>query len=516
MELSPLLRHFNNVCVHIAYKGAMNRQGYAWFAYPGDGQQIPDPPLFSRHVEFIHNQSELRVLVPWWKQETINRPGGIGHFKVIVTASDLKNGNHSKRTRWIRNASWFTDFSHGGTPNLWTNICHFSNTMFPFFEAAHKGQVCRLPLENVLLWQVKFSASILNNISYHGGLLGAVLEEQRRVWAKHNGVLPGKQKFSAWFDEDIQAGDTLCFEEAVVVRETNPQHRKLSLQTRASMSSAGVARGFGGDRSVHAAFRKAVLGYLRVPQLRPRIPTITYLSRPMTPKDAMIHGKAWQLRCHVTLGTFRKLRATLLRESGYTLQRAVFERTPYAYQAEIISQTDIFWGAHGAGMVHIPLLPKLATVVEMFNCGHFSYLYANLALNLGIKYFAMQRLEPYCMIPNLFGDTRKNMSKTYAYRYDEALPILMQAVRYHVWQDPSSDLHGREPKCYVAQKMVEFNGMLPSGMSVKKWENECLPGIGDSAAAREHRKRSFAFMQRLESPEGNGKPGQYTRWAGLG
>ena len=212
----------------------------------------------------------------------------------------------------------------------------------------------------------------------------------------------------------------MCFEEAIVVRETNPQHRKILLQTRASMSSAGVARGFGGDKAVHASFRRAVLAYLHLASPPPRVPTITYLSRPLGGKDAKLHGKAWQLRCHVTLATFRRLKNTVYRESAYILSRAIFEKTPYAFQARVISQTDIFWGAHGAGMVHIPLLPKLAVVVEMFNCGHFSSLYSNLALNLGVKYFAMQRTEPWCLTPSLYGDTRKNMSKSYAYTYQEA------------------------------------------------------------------------------------------------
>ena len=84
----------------------------------------------------------------------------------------------------------------------------------------------------------------------------------------------------------------------------------------------------------------------------------------------------------------------------------------------------------------MPLLPPGAVVVEMFNCGHFSYLYANYALNLKVRYFAMQRTESYCYRPTLKGDTRRNISKTYRYTLAEAEPMLMQAVRYHMWSDP--------------------------------------------------------------------------------
>ena len=73
-------------------------------------------------------------------------------------------------------------------------------------------------------------------------------------------------------------------------------------------------------------------------------------------------------------------------------------RLPYPIW-QVIANTDIFWASHGAGMVHLPLLPPAAVAIEMFNCGHFSYLYANLALNLGVRYFLMQRLEPYCYRP---------------------------------------------------------------------------------------------------------------------
>ena len=503
--------------MHIAYKGAMNRQGYAWFPGEGGAQHVPDPPLFSRHVEFLKAESQFPDVHTWWKASDVNRTVGGRWNKVTVTASDLKKPrNYTKDARWIKGTSWFLDFSHGGTPNLWRNICHFSNSMFPFFEAAHKAQVCKLPLSNVFLWQVPYSTSLLGNTSYHGGIMGATLQEQRRVWSEVHGVKEAKEKIRVWFDEDITAGDTLCFEEVVTAREPNTQHRKINLQTRASMTTAGVARGFGGDPNVRWSFRRAILAHLRVPAPVPRVPTITYLSRPMG-KDAKLHGKAWQLRCHVTIDTFRQLKSKLFREAGYNLARAVFERTTYRYQADVISNTDIFWAAHGAGMVHQPLLPALAVVVEMFNCGHFSYLYANLALHLGIKYFAMQRTEPYCYQPqSLWSDTRKNISKTYAFKMSEALPILLQAARYHLWQDPTPDLNGREPKCEVARKWVAVNGALPSGMSYRRYKIECEPGLGDSEAAKAHRRTSSQWITRQEPPGGDGRPGMYTRWAGLG
>ena len=498
---SELLRHFENVCVHIAYKGSMNRQGYAWF-HANNGARVadlPSPPIFSRHVEFIKSADDLRRVRTWWKPRDVNRTVGIAKYR--TSASDLSEGHRPQSVTWLRNTSWFIDVSHGGTPNLWTNICHWSNSIFPLFEAAYRGNVCQRPLQHVLLWQVPRPIWDKMPEGYHRGTIDAVLSEYHRhaqlgASSAHAATSP---RFL--FEADLAAGMTVCFDEVVVAREPNLQHRKLIYQTRSSMSTAGVARGFG-TRNVRFAFRRRVLAQLRVPMPEPRIPTITHLSRPFGVKDAKLHGRAWQLRCHIRPSTFRQLQTMVYKTAGYRMLRAVFERTTYAYQAKVISETDIFWASHGAGMVHLPLLPKDAAAIEMFNCGHFSYLYANLALNLGVRYFPMQRTEPWCYRPqSLYGDTRKNMSKTYAFSLAEAEPILMQAVRYHMWQDPTPDVSGREPRCETALKILRSSGALPSGMTSKRWQ-ECLAGTPRA--------------RNIDPDDGDGSPGQYTRFAGLG
>ena len=125
-EPSPVLRRFEHVCVHIAYKGAMNRQAYAFYApgSPSSGRPRPNPPLFSRHVEFLSSIDDLARVRTWWKDSDVNRTVG-KWFPYTTSASDLKHARNVA-ARWIPNASWFLDFSHGGTPNLWRNICHLS------------------------------------------------------------------------------------------------------------------------------------------------------------------------------------------------------------------------------------------------------------------------------------------------------------------------------------------------------------------------------------------------------
>ena len=525
---SPLLRRYENMCIHVAFKGSMNRQGYAWLV--DEGATVPNPPLFTRHVEFLPSKDHLLNVTQWWNPKHINltvgRRGAVAGY--TVTASRLLNKEGSRgTTKWLPGASWFIDASHGGTPNLWSNICHFSDSMLPFFEAAHLGQVCSRPIGQVLMWQVPRNDPRLDSSSgsFHSGILGTVLEEQARVSGHESAPRP---RFL--FDEDIRAGDTFCFEEVVAVHEPNLQHRSVNLQTRASMSTQGVARGFG-STAVRFAFRSAVLSHLKIAPPEPRVPTITYLSRPYSNKaEAKLYGRVWQQRCHIGPQVLHRLERLVRREAGYQLNRVVFERTTYAHQAQVVSQTDIFWSTHGAGMVHLTMLPPLAAAIEMFNCGHFSYLYANLALNLRVRYFPMQLTEPWCYQPPISGDTRKNMTKTYAYKFEEASPVLMQAVRYHFWQDPGEEIHGTEPKCEYAAKMLRATGALPAGMGLRQWE-KCSGGKSGKRAGRGKaddedgvdppvrtlgRRRRGMGGRFAQGPEGNGRPGQWTRWGGFG
>jgi len=197
---------------------------------------------------------------------------------------------------------------------------------------------------------------------------------------------------------------------------------------------------------------------------------------------------------------------------------------------QAVSESDIFWAAHGAGMVHMPLLPPGAVVIEMFNCGHFSYLYANMALNLRIKYFAMQRTEPYCYTPqSMHGDTRRNLTKQYAYTVEEAEPVLMQAVRYRIWLDPGPSLTGHESLCAHAAKAVELTGALPPGTNTNAWLEYCLPVLqrnsstsvggwsyNDSGSTRQGLSRRRRAQNAWASGPGmailkSGAPGSYTK-----
>ena len=162
---------------------------------------------------------------------------------------------------------------------------------------------CRMSSYGKCLGQWKNMAK-----GYHRGTIEAVLEEYRRHTQLDSVVPPPELPVKYWFEEDIAAGMTFCFDELVVVKEPNLQHRKLTLQTRSSMSTAGVARGFGA-REVRYAFRRAVLSHLRLPPpSRACRPSPTCLGFGV--KDAKLHGRAWQLRCHIKPSTFEGCRPT--------------------------------------------------------------------------------------------------------------------------------------------------------------------------------------------------------------
>ena len=493
---SPLIRRYKDVCVHVAYKGFMARQGYA---YPQETGQQPaherdayDTAL-SRHVQLLPSKYHLKNVKPWWTEKDV----GIKKGDFTTQGSDLRRvareieDNDRSRTTYIKDASWFVDISHGGTPNLWTNICHFSNTMLPFFEAAHLGFAPEKPLRNVMLWQVPKSStsSRFSNSSFHGAQLQTNLAEMLRTRKKlgRDDAQANSDPVKLWYDDDMPAGSTFCFEELVVVREPNLLQRRTGLQSRASMSTGGVARGFSSP-SVRDAYRSAILTQLGVVPSTLRQPTLTYLTRPTDKGDRAEHGTSWQKRCHVAGDVYRKLKHHIEKSTGFKVQRVIFEKTPYVEQARIIAETDILWTTHGAGLVHMPLLPKTSAVVEMFNCDHFSYLYANMALHLGIKYFAMHRTLPECYIPqNMFQDLRRNMTKSYAYTYEEALPMLMQSLRYMLWIDPGYQISGNEEYCLQMNISRRLNGRLPPFNPVERYKKGCL---GDSPAGYQQGMKS--------------------------
>lgn len=61
-----------------------------------------------------------------------------------------------------------------------------------------------------------------------------------------------------------------------------------------------------------------------------------------------------------------ELIAELKKNQSYAVKSVRFERAmAFADQLEIVRNTDIFIGMHGAGLTHLLFLPKWASVFEM-------------------------------------------------------------------------------------------------------------------------------------------------------
>ncbi|KAL4229914.1 hypothetical protein ACF0H5_010305 [Mactra antiquata] len=81
--------------------------------------------------------------------------------------------------------------------------------------------------------------------------------------------------------------------------------------------------------------------------------------------------------------------------NGHTINELVLEQISMKQQLQIISQTDILFGMHGAGMAHALFLPKHAAVFETFpNYWGFLRHFKSFSRWRGIKYLGWQNKSP--------------------------------------------------------------------------------------------------------------------------
>ncbi|KAK6632461.1 hypothetical protein RUM44_007503 [Polyplax serrata] len=82
--------------------------------------------------------------------------------------------------------------------------------------------------------------------------------------------------------------------------------------------------------------------------------------------------------------------AGLRRNKSYDVRRTVFGKNlRFIDQLEIIRNTDIFIGMHGAGLTHLLFLPDWAGVFELYNCEDENC-YMDLARLRGVKYITWE------------------------------------------------------------------------------------------------------------------------------
>lgn len=105
--------------------------------------------------------------------------------------------------------------------------------------------------------------------------------------------------------------------------------------------------------------------------------------------------------------------------------------TPFLEQVEMMANTDILIGMHGAGLTHALFLPDWAAVFELYNCDD-EHCYKDLARLRGVKYLTWQKAskvyaEDDGHHPNL-GAHKKFTN--YSFDKHEFLRLVMSAVKH--------------------------------------------------------------------------------------
>ncbi|XP_046439700.1 EGF domain-specific O-linked N-acetylglucosamine transferase-like [Daphnia pulex] len=179
------------------------------------------------------------------------------------------------------------------------------------------------------------------------------------------------------------------------------------------------------------AFSKFILHRLKIPKRTaidlvelPRI-KITLLSR-NTQYRRILNEKA----------LLDKLRSS---PRQYTIQRVEFtHETDFRQQLNIIQDTDIFIGMHGAGLTHLLFLPDWASVFELYNCGD-EHCYADLARLRGVHYQTWtnpEKLKPQDEGHHPSDGGPHAKFTNYSFDTDEFLRIVDSAAD-HVSQHPT-------------------------------------------------------------------------------
>ena len=210
-----------------------------------------------------------------------------------------------------------------------------------------------------------------------------------------------------------------------------------------TLVEGGAATGARLGRSPESVGREVSLGAAPPPRR-----TITLLERSHSIK-----------RCRLSHAAIMGVRR-IAKRAGYTVQLHDFDLAPrMRTQALLVYSTNILITAHGAALTHLPLLPEGAVVLELFNCEHFAYGYANLARASQLYYEAVRRPERECQEPrDLTGDTRARMNENYAYTLDVIAPFVRRAIRYQWWFDHPSSAWGLGSAANDTNERTNENG----------------------------------------------------------
>ena len=392
-------------------------------------------------------------------------------------------------------------------PALWTHICFWSSVVYPLWEGIYMGELDGLPpVQDVVVWQAP--GAFFRGFPFMRDTLALVVEAALR---RHAQPPEGAGQVRIHYTDSFREGSVACFEHMVRVRLPRINGDSSGLGwghgwnlvgaaarsgAVAFQSSLGCASGFS-SRAARLSYREAFLWMYESPRhpksgapARARAEARAWA--PLSAAEAaawtLVEGNATgarlgsspesvglevspgeappprrtitllqrQKRCRLSRAAVTGVRR-IAERAGYTLQLQDFDRIPsMRTQALVFSSTSILITAHGAALTNLPLLPEGAAVLELFNCEHFAYGYANLARASQLYYEAVRRPERECQEPrDLTGDTRKRMNENYAYSLDVIAPYVRRAIRYQWWFDHPSSAWGPGPANDTAEEQQE-------------------------------------------------------------
>lgn len=101
-------------------------------------------------------------------------------------------------------------------------------------------------------------------------------------------------------------------------------------------------------------------------------------------------------------------------------------------QIEIIHNTDVFIGIHGAGLTHMLFLPEWASVFELYNCGDPDC-YLDLARLRGVQYITWKdetliTIEKQGMHPQL--KTPHKKFHNYSFNVPEFIRLTKKVISF--------------------------------------------------------------------------------------
>ena len=333
--------------------------------------------------------------------------------------------------------TWLVDISHGPSRS-WSNICHWADTMFPFFSAVHALDTAAAdaaagaaatdgpaavhqpsvpaaqplpPLHQVALPQVPNRGQFL---SPRGSFSDWFSKTMNVILTYHNGA-PLKNYSSLLYQSDFW-GRTVCFAEL------------------ATIDVDFLAPHFYSARGAHA-WRDAALAFLQLPPLQPigahaaSRPSQTTLllrtgDRTITNEGQLIGGLDALLR-----GEGRAPSAVV------RLQGTL----PFRWQVALYANTSLLISTHGAQLTNVVFMPDDGAVIELLTCGYYSDTYRKFAVEAGLYYLASRDPAPGCDAD--LGKKHHNDDRPVSMR--ELRPVVLRALHRN---EPASENTSSPPR----------------------------------------------------------------------